>query len=53
MASNLQVENVLTATAQSVKDQNGKTSPFTLSTDKVGVGTTEPGSALQSSSHKR
>jgi len=46
MASNLQVENVLTATAQSVKDQNGKTSPFTLSTDKVGVGTTEPGSAL-------
>jgi hypothetical protein len=37
MAQNLQVENVLSATGQPVKDQNGKTSPLTLSTDIVGV----------------
>ena len=42
MASNLQVENVLSVTAQSVKDQNGNTSPLTLSTDKVGIGATNP-----------
>ncbi len=42
MASNLQVENVLDTTAQTVKDQNGKTSPLALSTDKVGIGTTNP-----------
>ena len=42
MASNLQVENVVGATAQSVKDQNGNTSSLALSTDKVGIGTTNP-----------
>jgi hypothetical protein len=38
MASNLQVNNVLSATAQFVQDQNGNTSPLALSTDKVAVG---------------
>jgi hypothetical protein len=42
MASNLQVDQNLTATAQSVKDQNGKTSPLTLSVDRVGIGTATP-----------
>ena len=46
MALNLQVENAVSATAQPVKDQNGKTSPLTLSTDKVGIGTTTPGGKL-------
>ena len=34
MPSNLQVNNVLSATAQFVQDQNGNTSPLALSTDK-------------------
>jgi hypothetical protein len=38
MASNLQVNNVLSATAQFVQDPNGNTSPLALSTDKVAVG---------------
>jgi len=42
MASNLQVDQNLTATAQSVKDQNGQTSPLTLSVNKVGIGTATP-----------
>lgn len=42
MAINLQVENAVSATAQPVKDQNGNTSPLTLSTDKVGLGTPNP-----------
>ncbi|MGQ0572082.1 MAG: hypothetical protein ACT4P5_21460 [Armatimonadota bacterium] len=46
MASNLQVDQDLNATAQSVKDQNGNTSPLTLSTDAVGIGTTSPGAKL-------
>jgi hypothetical protein len=46
MASNLQVENVLSATAQSVKDQNGNISPLALSTAAVGIGTTNPTQAL-------
>jgi hypothetical protein len=46
MALNLQVENVVSATAQTVKDQNGNTSPLTLSTDKVGIGTAAPISKL-------
>ncbi len=37
MAQNLQVENALGTTVQSVKDQNGNTSPLTLSTDKAGI----------------
>jgi hypothetical protein len=40
MARNLQVANALNGTAQSVNDQNGNASPLTLSTDKVGIGTT-------------
>jgi hypothetical protein len=35
MALNLQVEQVLSVTAQPVKDQNGNTSPLTLATDAV------------------
>ena len=46
MASNLQVENVLSETAQSVKDQNGNISPLALSTDAVGIGTTGPNTKL-------
>jgi hypothetical protein len=46
MASNLQVKNVLSATAQSVMDQNGKTSPLTVSTNVVGIGTAAPASKL-------
>ncbi len=46
MAINLQVEKELDATAQSVKDQNGKTSPLALSDDKVGIGTQTPGGKL-------
>jgi hypothetical protein len=46
MASNLQVENVLNATAQSVKDQNGNISPLALSNDAVGIGTTGPNTKL-------
>jgi hypothetical protein len=42
MATNLQVEQAISSTAQPVKDQNGNTSPLTLSTDKVGIGTTNP-----------
>ena len=44
--ANLQVDQDLNPTAQSVKDQNGNTSPLAVSTDKVGIGTTEPGSIL-------
>jgi hypothetical protein len=46
MAMNLQVENAVSSTAQSVKDQNGNTSPLTLSTDKVGIGTNSPQNRL-------
>lgn len=42
MATNLQVEKAVSSTAQSVEDQNGNTSSLTLSTDKVGIGTTNP-----------
>jgi hypothetical protein len=45
MAS-LQVEQALSATAQPVKDQNGNTSPLTLSTNNVGIGTTTPAGKL-------
>jgi hypothetical protein len=46
MALNLQVENVVSTTAQSVKDQNGNTSALTFSTDNVGIGTTNPSARL-------
>ena len=46
MATNLQVENAVSTTAQSVKDQNGKTTSLTLSTDKVGIGTNSPQNRL-------
>lgn len=46
MALNLQVENVVSTTAQSVKDQNGNASALTLSTDNVGIGTTNPSARL-------
>src|SRR4051794_26621832 len=46
MALNLQVGNVVSAAAQTVKDQNGNTSPLALSTDKIGIGTTAPISKL-------
>jgi hypothetical protein len=42
MAVNLQVEQAVSPTAQPVKDQNGHASPLSLSTDKVGIGTTNP-----------
>jgi hypothetical protein len=38
MGSNLQLTNSLGSTGQFVKDQNGKASPLTLSTEVVGVG---------------
>jgi len=38
MGSNLQLTNPLGSTGQFVKDQNGKASPLTLSTEVVGVG---------------
>jgi hypothetical protein len=47
MARNLQVENAVSATAQPVKDQQGNTSSLTLSTDRVGIGTTAPKTRLQ------
>ena len=48
MALNLQVEHVVSTTAQSVKDQNGNTSSLSISTDKgnVGIGTTGPNTKL-------
>lgn len=42
MALNLQVENPLSTTSQTVKDKNGNDSSLSLSTDKVGIGTTNP-----------
>jgi hypothetical protein len=46
MALNLQVENAINTTAQSLKDQNGNTSSLTLSTDNVGIGTMAPKAKL-------
>ncbi len=40
--ANLQVAEALSATAQPIKDENGSLSSLTLSTDKVGIGTTNP-----------
>jgi hypothetical protein len=45
--ANLQVDQALGATAQSVKDQNGNSSSLALSTDNVGIGTTAPVTKLE------
>src|SRR3954454_17233900 len=42
MAINLQVDNAVTTTAQSVKDQNGHATALALSTENVGIGTAHP-----------
>jgi hypothetical protein len=42
MASNLKIEQDLSATSQAVKDQSGNPSPLALSTGNVGIGTTNP-----------
>lgn len=46
MASNLQVDQDLSATAQSVMDQSGNISSLSLSTDKVGIKTANPQATL-------
>lgn len=46
MASNLQLDSVVSTTAQSVKDEQGNTSSLALSTDKVGIGTATPSQKL-------
>lgn len=46
MPSNLQIDQALSASAQSLKDQDGNVSQLTLATDKVGIGTTNPAAAL-------
>jgi hypothetical protein len=45
--ANLQVEQALNATAQSVKDEGGNTSQLALSTEAVGIGTTTPEDTLE------
>jgi hypothetical protein len=42
MAVNLQIDQALTPSAQSVKDEGGGTSPLALSSAAVGIGTTAP-----------
>ncbi len=42
MAINLQIENPVGSAAQLLKDQNGNASSLSISTDKVGIGTTNP-----------
>ena len=39
---NLKVEREISKAAQPVTDEKGNTSPLTLSTDKIGIGTQEP-----------
>lgn len=46
MATNLQIENAVSQTVQTVKDQDGNTSSLNLSTDKVGIGMTDPQGTL-------
>ena len=46
MAANLEVDNSLSATAQSVRDQNGTSSSLAFSTDAIGIGTTVPEAKL-------
>ena len=45
--ANLQVEQVLSDTAQSVKDEGGNTSQLALSTEAVGIGTANPEDTLE------
>jgi hypothetical protein len=40
--TNLQVDQPINATAQTIKDEKGNASPLNLSTDKVGIGTATP-----------
>jgi hypothetical protein len=47
MATKLQVDQALSATAQSVTDENGNSSSLSLATDKVGIGTTAPEQKLE------
>ncbi|WKJ90065.1 hypothetical protein QZJ86_18960 [Methylomonas montana] len=42
MANNLQIDKALSTSAQPVQDQNGANSALAVSTDKVGIGTTNP-----------
>jgi hypothetical protein len=46
MTANLQITNPLSATAQTVKDQAGNESSISLSTEFVGIGTTNPSQKL-------
>jgi hypothetical protein len=46
MAINLQVNQAISATAQPVNDQSGKSTPLALSSDHVGIGTNAPISKL-------
>lgn len=50
MGINLQVDNAVSSSAQSVKDQNGNTSSLALSKENVGIGTTNPTQRLTLSS---
>src|SRR6185503_7841151 len=42
MASNLKTQEALSAAPQTVQDESGNSSPLTLSTVNVGIGTTNP-----------
>ena len=42
MAVKLQIDEEINPTAQTVKDENGKTSSLALSSDSIGIGTTTP-----------
>lgn len=46
MATNLRIDNAVNGTAQSVKDEVGSASALALSTEKVGIGTTDPQATL-------
>ena len=42
MATNLKLDNTLSATAQAIKDESGKASSLHLAEDKIGIGTSTP-----------
>lgn len=46
MSTNLQIDTKVNENAQPVKDQDGGTTSLALSTDKVGIGTTNPSQRL-------
>lgn len=46
MATNLQLDNAVSPKGQLVKDQDGNASSLTLSTDRLGIGTTDPKAKL-------